>query len=393
MLTAINLQRCCEYFRALGSTEHVSLTKVVSYCYEGARRLSRGNQCRFLYRRAISTGIEASASAHPPFERQEGIIFERLSSHFCAADTVHNILEKKLGIAVNENDILIMRSRAGRPAGRVGILTEEKILEQDIRRYFPDDIFIRVLDYYDVALFVEQCERYWNFADDLRWLARPEFFNRIVTITEIPKTYGRMELADVILQHSKITVEPRDIVFRFRKGGVQSDVAWVVCASERDARSIISSIQETAVPKRVQYGTMFGAAFLWAARSSLFITDPGVDFLIKFSKNQVFTTGWDIDVTVEDFKSLLWELKIYPKTITRFETFTGQNSFFLEFDRMKDAKLVMSRLQRIKKIWKLPQADAFFAFPRTADVIWACEHITDAEDSAADTDLDEPVEY
>lgn len=54
-----------------------------------------------------------------------------------------------------------------------------------------------------------RCERLSTLSDDLRWLARPEHFDRVVTITEIPATYGRRELKDVLLRYADV-----DIVIR-----------------------------------------------------------------------------------------------------------------------------------------------------------------------------------
>ena len=58
----------------------------------------------------------------------------------------------------------------------------------------------------------------------------------------------------------------------------------------------------------------------------------------------MFTYGWQRDVSEEEFRGLLQQLRIFPSSIKRlcFKDWT-ETGFFMQFDRMRDVKIVMVR--------------------------------------------------
>ena len=60
---------------------------------------------------------------------------------------------------------------------------------------------------------------------------------------------------------------------------------------------------------------------------------------------------------------------------------------------MKNTKLVFSRLNRLKKRWRIGSNIPFFAYPVRADIHYKgdAKHADEASD--CDSDLDEPVMY
>ncbi|CEL98554.1 unnamed protein product [Vitrella brassicaformis CCMP3155] len=348
--------------------------------------------------RHFPSGIIARASDDtvPMLERQEGLLIEYLPPESCTAEAIVRACREE-GLPVDANDVLIMRSRLGRPTGRAMVACEEPLggtASEDFLRHLPRGTRVKIMDKYDVQAFVEQCERYVRLSEDLRFLARPENFRRTVTITELPTSYGRLDLAYFIKKHANVDLAPQDIVFRFKRHGQQSDMAWVVCPTERAANQVIHHIQETAVPKRVQYGTLFGCSFIWARRSSVFLSHPNLDFVPSRSKYQIVTTGWHHDMSEEDFTAMMNEISFYPQRVTGHSI--GEHRigmFFMEFPRMHEVKKAFGRLRHIKKRWGITESEVFFAYPKTADVHWADEEKYADEDSACDTDIDEPVDY
>eukprot|EP00392_Amoebophrya_sp_AT5.2_P000529 g530.t1 len=107
----------------------------------------------------------------------------------------------------------------------------------------------RPLDRHDMRLFVEQAEAFLNFSDDLHYLAQPEHFLSTVTIHNIPRAYGRRDVSNVLHEHCAIEVAPHNVIFNMKKFAVQSDMAFVVCESEKQARHVVAKVQELAVPK------------------------------------------------------------------------------------------------------------------------------------------------
>ncbi|GBE58717.1 hypothetical protein, conserved [Babesia ovata] len=345
---------------------------------------------------------------------------------------------------ISQDDIHIMRNRFGVPCGRVMVLVESllqpnfdfsegrstpgdtsalahetsadtgsqseptqasspsfltKGAQKALLESLPEQSRAYICDEHDVKCYVEQCERYLTLSEDLRRFADPTNLHRIVTVTGMNKTYGRLELAEVIERHTNVKVNPLNIAFRFKSNGEQDSTAWVLCDSTRDANRIIAKLQEVAVPKRYQYGALMGASFLYAARSSLFLSDPGLDFVTKKSKYQVFTLGWQPDIDEEELTHLANSLKFFPKSVkvVRLPGSDGTKEevgAFFECDRMRNTKKLMVRLHMLKRRWKIPEHSPFYAYPKTADVRWASDNGVYAEDDPADdSDLDEPVHY
>ncbi|KAF8819760.1 hypothetical protein IE077_000654 [Cardiosporidium cionae] len=326
-------------------------------------------------------------------DRQEGILLENLPSD--TTMTPHKISEnlQKAGFYVEPDAIFLMKSHLGKSMGRALVLTDTSMDESTMKYFHPQSTY-RSVDAHDTSIFIEQCERFHNLSEDLRWLASTDHFHRVVTITEIPTSYGRKELQAVIREHAHMDVPLKNIIFRFTKNGYQSSMAWILCDTKKSANHMIHKIQEIAVPRRFQYGPIAGAAFLWSGRQSLFLSDPSLDFQMCFSKHQIFTTGWQKDVTESEFLLLLGELKFWPSRVSRvFSPIDATASFFMVFDRMKDTKKFMQRLQVLKKRWNIAQEDIFYAYPRQADVYWMHEETYADNDSAADSDLEEPVDY
>ncbi|CBZ53267.1 conserved hypothetical protein [Neospora caninum Liverpool] len=274
------------------------------------------------------------------------------------------------------------RSRLGRTVGRCLVLLpspaaafltaeDRKALQTRLAGTLPAGSTVTACDRNDVENLIEEFERYFFLTEDLQRLGVPSNLRKVVTLSPVPPTYGRREVRDVLREHAQVDVDHRDIVFRFRKDGVQGDTCYVLCRTERDAGVVLSKIQETAVPNRVHYGQLFGCSFLWASRSALFLCDSQLDYLPGRSPFQVFTTGWEGDVSEEEFANLAYQLRLFPKAVRKFAHPGGEDvsSFFLEFHRMRDAKLTMADLRF--------EDDAKFA----------------DEDSAADSDLDEPIDY
>jgi len=249
------------------------------------------------------------------------------------------------------------------------------------------------MDRYDVENFVEQCERFVNLSDDLRRLARPEHFHRIITISEVPNTYGRRDVAHVIKERCGVTVDPRDIVFRFKRWGRQSETCYVICPTAEAADRCVALIQELAVPKKAAYGALFGATFLWSSRATLFLSHPDLDFLLD-SKFWVFTTGWQEDMQEEEFTKLLEQMKFKTVRTVRHPIESDSSSaFFVQCDSMEKTKKAMMRLRRLKWRWRIKQETPFFAYPRRIDIHRADEDTFEDEASGDDSDLDEPIHY
>ncbi|CDJ68773.1 hypothetical protein, conserved [Eimeria necatrix] len=99
-----------------------------------------------------------------------------------------------------------------------------------------------------------------------------------------------------------------------------------------------------------------------------------ISTIYQFSANsrqgfRVFTYGWQGDVTETEFRGLLQQLKIFPAAVLRLQLEGWKETgFFLQFDRMRDVKLVMSRLQLLRRRWRLHPHAVFFALPRRVRV-------------------------
>ena len=329
------------------------------------------------------------ADLFPLRERQESLLFEKLPRNFTTASD----LSIMTGIPAEK--ILLMKSRIGEFTGRAIALAEPNT---PLPSTIPPDVTIRSLDRTDTELFVEQCERYFEFSDDLRRLAKEagnEGFHRIVTLTGIPKTYKRSDVAAIISEATKNFVKVENlsnIVFRFKKDGYQSDTCFVLLESPDDALAVIKAVQEYAVPQRRIHGTSFGCSFVFADRSSLFVSHPDLDYSLGHSKYWVMTLGWNSELDESQMATVLNKMAIYPNKIVKVPGGSG-GEFFLRFDRMKNTKLVFSRLNRLKRRWRIGSNIPFFAYPVRADIHFEgdAKHADEASD--CDSDLDEPVMY
>lgn len=329
-------------------------------------------------------------------ERQEGFLLERLPRHWKEDDINESL--RRTGVDLGENwqeHVLLMRSRLGVSIGRAVVVWPKHV--PLVTLAMPPGTTYRPVDRADVEAFVEQCERLVRLSDDLRRLALPENFLRVITITEVPSNYGRKDIAHIIKERCGVAVPPRDIVFRFKRWGRQSDTCYVICPTPQDADHCVAQIQELAVPKRAAYGSLFGAAFLWSSRASLFLSHPDLDFLVHDWKSWVFTTGWQEDMTADEFLQVMNQLQFYPTKAVRHPIAADQSSsFFMRFEQMEGwsgAKRAMSRLRKLKWRWRIKRETPFFAYPRRVDIHRADESRYEDEDSAADSDIDEPVHY
>lgn len=326
-------------------------------------------------------------------ERQEAFLLERLPQSWTEEDINEALL--KLGVDLGDgwrDKILLMRSRLGRSIGRALVAVPEHV--PHIKEGLPAGTAYRPMDRYDIESFVEQCERFVRLSDDLRRLARSKNFLRVVTITQVPTNYGRKDVVEVIRTHCGVEVQPRDVVFRFKRWGRQADMCYVLCPTVDAAKHCVAQIQELAVPKRAAYGALFGAAFLWSGRSTLFLSHRNLDFLLHDSKFWAFTTGWQEDMTEEEFQQLMDQMKFYPTRVARHRIAADNScAFFMEFPNMRLVKKSMTKLRRLKRRWRINEAEPFFAYPRRVDIHRHGEDRYDDEDSAGDSEIDEPVEY
>ena len=329
------------------------------------------------------------ADLFPLRERQESLLFEKLPR------TIANAAEISTITGIPSEKILLMKSRIGEFTGRAIAIAEPNT---PLPSTIPSDVTVRSLDRTDTELFVEQCERYFEFSDDLRRLAKEagkDGFHRIVTLTGIPKTYKRSDVAAIISEATKNFVKIENlsnIVFRFKKDGYQSDTCFVLLPTADDALAVIKAVQEYAVPQRRVYGTSFGCSFVFANRSSLFITHPELDYALGGSKYWVMTLGWNNELDESQMATVLNKMSIFPNKIVKVPGGSG-GEFFLRFDRMKNTKLVFSRLNRLKRRWRIGSNIPFFAYPVRADIHFEgdAKHADEASD--CDSDLDEPVMY
>ena len=356
---------------------------------------------RLLARRRVSPSVVSTSSSttipraddidrFPLRERQESLLLERLPSSMTTAE-----ISEMTGL--DSGKILLMRSTIGESTGRACLLMgPNEVLPPTV----PGDVITRPLDIAETALFVEQCERYRNFTADIRRLAaeaKNNGFERTVTLTGIPKLYSRKDVKTLISEATKgsvVVADPRDIVFRFKKNGHQSDTCFVMLKTGDDALQVIKAVQEYPTPLRTVYGASFGCSFVHSDRSALFITDPSLDYQLDGSKCWVLTLGWNGELDAEQMRTVLTKMAIFPHKIESVNGGSG-GEFLLKFDRMKNAKLVFTRLNRLKRRWRIPGHTPFFAYPVRADIHFADEtekgHADEASD--CDSDLDEPVMY
>jgi len=165
-------------------------------------------------------------------ERQEAILLERLPRDWTEEDIANTL--RGAGVDLGDawhNSVLLMRSRLGLSIGRAVVAVTSHV--PHVKMALPEGTTYRPMDRHDVESFIEQCERFVNLSDDLRRLARPENFLRVITITEVPSTYGRKDIVHVIRERCAVEVCPQDVVFRFKRWGRQSDTCYVLCPPQR----------------------------------------------------------------------------------------------------------------------------------------------------------------
>lgn len=317
---------------------------------------------------------------------------------------------------------------------------------------------IHLCDDFEIEKFVEECERFLRFTEDIKRIARFENLDKIITIINIPNCYGRKELAQIIYDCARIHVKLNNIIFRFKKNGIQSDCAYVLCNSVNDGNILINKMQEYPVAKKYHLREFFGTSFLYASKSNLFLSSEKLDYVTIFSKYKIFTCGWHKDISIKEFESFLITLKIFPKKIIKIDYRTGgaargaqqehsagesahqsddqpedhadckyqlspvdphhilisidevesaatnadrtndphddnTSSFILFFENMRMTKKVFTKLERLKKKWKISASKNFYAYPKTPDIHFNDDEDYEDENEYEDSDLDEEIEY
>ncbi|VWU49330.1 conserved protein, unknown function [Hepatocystis sp. ex Piliocolobus tephrosceles] len=332
-----------------------------------------------------------------------------------------------------------------------------------------------ICDNYEIERYVEECERFIRFSEDIKRISKFENLHKIVTIINIPNCYGRKELSHVIYECAGIKVEKKNIIFRFKKNGIQSDCAYVLCNNTNDANVLIHKMQEYPIAKKYHLKEFYGTAFLYASKNNLFISSEKLDYSIFFSKYLIFTCGWYKDISIKEFESFLITLKIFPKKIIKInynkinqkenehkqntesedipEVFNSEqkrdiidtntkkdltesdqsnnklvlsennpnhilininepssdkenshittndtndlntSSFVLFFENMRMVKKVFTKLDRLKKKWKIATTSNFYAYPKIPDIHFINDDIYNDENEYEDSDIDEEIEY
>ncbi|OEH78189.1 hypothetical protein cyc_08066 [Cyclospora cayetanensis] len=281
--------------------------------------------------------------------------------------------------------------------------------------------------------------------------------SRVVTLQPLPSDWRAEDVQRLLKTSFEVFVDLKNIVFAYGRRGEQQSLCFCCCNSDSDALKLLQQVQEVAVPNHPAYPDLFGCSFLYAstaekpspflvpllhppslyppllatAKSSCRVgllhafmplsaqtfhgasgrgseggggdlwlvaslalstsergflttaedlawevgvlvacTSKGSMLCASAALVKVFTYGWEKDVTEEEFRGLLRQLRIFPSGIVRLHMEGWEESgFFLQFDRMRDVKLVM------------------------VDIHFEDEQIYADEDEAADSDLDEPIDY
>eukprot|EP00916_Digyalum_oweni_P024626 GHVL01040746.1.p1 GENE.GHVL01040746.1~~GHVL01040746.1.p1 ORF type:complete len:354 (-),score=101.93 GHVL01040746.1:194-1111(-) len=296
------------------------------------------------------------------------------------------------GWNINKNKILLQKSRSNCFLGNAIILTDIDI--PNISDIFPYNTKSQYLDIIDVKKYIEQWERNIRLTDDIKRISNPIYINRIITISDIPITYGRIDIQNII-NNFNISVNLNNIVFRFSKNGYQSSTCYVVCNSIKDADILLEKIQELPVPIRQQYSSLFGCQFLWSCRDTIFLCNEYLDTIPYRSKYHILSIGWDNEVTDNEFKILMNTLKLYPKNIIKLDINFHDNTtaFIMEFTHMDMTKTAMIRLHFLAKKWKIKKNKIIYAYVRGIDMRKMNIDKYEDDRSDADSDIDEPVEY
>ncbi|SCQ16914.1 conserved Plasmodium protein, unknown function [Plasmodium ovale] len=333
----------------------------------------------------------------------------------------------------------------------------------NFKRIFTDCKF-HLCDDYEIEKFVEECERYIRFTEDIKRISKFENIDKIITIINIPSCYGRKELAKIILDCSNIRIYLKNIIFRFKKNGIQSDCAYVLCNTISEANILINKMQEYPIAKKYHLKEFYGTSFLYASKNNLFLSSEKLDYLTIFSKYKIFTCGWHKDISTREFESFLITLKIFPKKIVKINYTGGDtavdkvadkvadnvadkavdnvaekaassdgdklaqsvvepnhvtinideicaaaddhgsisanelsefntSSFILFFENMRMTKKVFTKLERLKKKWKMAASSNFYAYPKVPDIHFDDDDEYKDENEYEDSDLDEEIEY
>ena len=253
-------------------------------------------------------------------ERQEGFLLEKFSPSLSVSD-LFSILKPEIpGLAMG--DILLLQSRLGKSLCRAVVKCAEhrpyvkKLvpgMEDSVGKFvgeefgagafasgaeasgrgtdggvgssglpvlpaqaaFPDtSCTYRPLDRHDIRLLVEQAEAIQKFSEDLHFLARPDHFERVVTLHNIPKSYGRKDVIKVLAEKvcpSFETLPAGHVVFNWKKFGIQADSCFVLCRSNKQADRVIGREVNNKEADRV-----IGREVLvpWTIRISTAVPDP-----------------------------------------------------------------------------------------------------------------------
>ncbi|CRH02525.1 conserved Plasmodium protein, unknown function [Plasmodium relictum] len=349
----------------------------------------------------------------------------------------------------NDNKLLCDNNHESKKAfNEINDIVINKKYHSNLKNLFSD-CKIHLCDNYEIEKFVEECERLLRFTEDIKRISKFENLDKIVTIINIPSCYGRKELSEIIYECANIKVKLKNIIFRFKKNGNQSDCAYVLCNNINEANILINKMQEYPVAKKYHLKEFYGTAFLYASKSNLFISSEKLDYLTIFSKYKIFTCGWHKDISIKEFENFLITLKIFPCKIIKInynikeseEDITRNNgdeknekdnnkyelseinpnhitinidelstisnnhsslnerndlntsSFILFFENMRMTKKVFTKLERLKKKWKISASSNFYAYPKIPDIHFNDDNNYADENEYEDSDLDEEIEY
>eukprot|EP00923_Selenidium_pygospionis_P019684 GHVN01034339.1.p1 GENE.GHVN01034339.1~~GHVN01034339.1.p1 ORF type:complete len:201 (+),score=14.20 GHVN01034339.1:44-646(+) len=150
--------------------------------------------------------------------RQKGILFEGLPLPLQSPEAFQTLLTAELP-DVQKADVLTMKSALGRNMNRTLVLWHQT-LPDSLKRKLPRHTTITTMDTRDVEGFVEQCERYIRFTEDLRRLGCADHFGKVVTLTDLPVDVVREDVARLSMTHAGVKVvnvwntsSPADVLF------------------------------------------------------------------------------------------------------------------------------------------------------------------------------------
>eukprot|EP00923_Selenidium_pygospionis_P019670 GHVN01034323.1.p1 GENE.GHVN01034323.1~~GHVN01034323.1.p1 ORF type:complete len:215 (+),score=17.43 GHVN01034323.1:44-688(+) len=164
--------------------------------------------------------------------RQKGILFEGLPLSLQSPEAFQTLLTAEVNSVlgfkrnfppqlpdVQKADVLTMKSALGRNMNRTLVLWHQT-LPDSLKRKLPRHTTITTMDTRDVEGFVEQCERYIRFTEDLRRLGCADHFGKVVTLTDLPVDVVREDVARLSMTHAGVKVvnvwntsSPADVLF------------------------------------------------------------------------------------------------------------------------------------------------------------------------------------